>query len=189
MAGLEKLDLPQLALVVEFFDIEIFAGVNDCLHHHILEPGFLCELDDLAAILDRRGHRHRAGHVFAGLQCLDRLRGVIRNGRVDMHRIDLGIAQQLIIVGIAFLDPEGVLNGLQFLRVALADGHQVGVGMRLIDGNKFGAEAEADDRKVDFFMRHEWDENWKTREIEISQNDGRLFQREEVGFDFGEFLR
>ena len=63
------------------------------------------------------------------------------------------IAQQVVVIGEAFRDPERVLNGFQFLRIALANRDEIGVGMRLIDGNEFGAESEADDRDI-YFFRH-----------------------------------
>ena len=39
MAGLEELDLAQLALVVELLDEEELAGVDHGFHHHVLQAG------------------------------------------------------------------------------------------------------------------------------------------------------
>jgi hypothetical protein len=55
--------------------------------------GLLRELDDLFAVGDRGRHRHGAGDVLASLEGLDRLRGVIGDRGVDVHRVDFRIAE------------------------------------------------------------------------------------------------
>ena len=67
-----------------------------------------------------------------------------------MDRVDLGIPEEFVVIGVALRNAEGVLDGLEFLRVALADREEIGVGVSLIDRNELGAEAESDDGEVDF---------------------------------------
>ena len=92
--------------------------------------------------------------MFAGFESLDGLLGVIGDRGVDMDRVDLGIAEEFVVIGVALRNAEGVLDGLEFLRVALADREEIGVGVGLIDRNELGTEAEADDGDIDFL--HEW---------------------------------
>ena len=151
VARLEKLDFAEVAAVVEFFDVEVFAGVNDRLHHHVVEASFFGEIDDAFAIGDGGRHRDGAGDVFAGFERFDGLLGVVGDRRVDVNGVDVGILEELVVIGVAARNAEGVLNGFKFLRVALADGEQVGVGVRLVNRNKLGAETKADDGDVEFF--------------------------------------
>ncbi len=67
--------------------------------------------------------------------------GVLVDGCVDMHRVDLGIFQQFIVVGIAFLNTEGITDRVEFVFAALADRGHVRVGVALVDRNEFRAEA------------------------------------------------
>ena len=87
------LQFAQLALVVQFLDEQKFAAVDDRLGHHVLEAGFVDSFAKLLAFLDGRRHRHGAHHVFAGSQGLDRLRGVIGDGGVDVDGINLRVLQ------------------------------------------------------------------------------------------------
>ena len=101
----QELKPAQLAFVVQFLDEQVFAAVNDGLHHHVDFAALALGLDDLAAFVDRCAHRDGASDVLAGLQGLDRHPGVVGDRRVDMDRIDVGVFQELAIVGIAGLDP------------------------------------------------------------------------------------
>src|SRR5436309_2853076 len=68
-----------------------------------------------------------------------------------MHRVDFRVAQELIVIGVAFRDRKGVLDRLQLFWIALADCDQVRVRMRLVDRNEFSPKPEADDGDVDAF--------------------------------------
>ena len=89
--------------------------------------------------------------MFAGFEGLDGLLGVVGNRGVDVDGVDLRIAEEFVVIGVAFGNAEGLLDGFQFFGVALADGDEIGVGMGLKDRNEFGAETETDDGDVDFF--------------------------------------
>ena len=114
MGGLHVLDLAELALVVEFLDEQIFAGIDDRFGHHVFEACLADQANDLLGLLDRRRHRHGAHDVLAGLQRRDRLRGVIGNRAVDVDEIHVRIGQYLAEIGVAGADPEPVANLIQF---------------------------------------------------------------------------
>ena len=78
VAAAQELEPAQLALVVQLLDEEVLAAVDDRLHHHVDLAAGALGLDDLAALVDGRGHRHGAGDVLAGLQAP---RSTSRRGR------------------------------------------------------------------------------------------------------------
>ncbi len=154
VAGLQELDFAEFAATIELLHEEKLPRVNHRFHHHVFQAGLARELHDLLAVLDGGGHRHGAGDVFAGAQGLDGLRGVIGDGRVDVHGLDLRIGEQLVVVLITFFDSEVVGDFVELLAVALADGDETGVRMRLINGDELCAEAEPDDGDVDLAVAH-----------------------------------
>ena len=105
---------------------------DECAHLLVNEaPGLLksgiiafhvANLEPLAALLDDSFERERllevdadrlfAKHVLAGLQCLDGSRYVERVRRRDYHRVECGIGQHLIIIGIGFLWRMGMRHAL-----------------------------------------------------------------------------
>ena len=112
-------------------------------------PVSLHEVDDLLALVERGGHRHGAGDVFAGLERLDRLAAVIGNRRVDVNGMDVRIREQVLVGSVAFRDAELVADFIQLGLGPLADGIHVRIRMTLIDRDELGAETEADDGDVD----------------------------------------
>src|SRR5262245_39379097 len=71
MTAAEKLDSPQLTLVVELFRKQIFSTVDDSFHHHVGLVALSLRLDDLSALVDGSRRRDRTGHVLASLKCRD----------------------------------------------------------------------------------------------------------------------
>src|SRR5258708_37129811 len=67
MAAAEKLNPAEFALVIQFFDEEIFAAIDDRLHHHVNLARSSLGLDQLFAFFNGCGHWHRAGDVLARL--------------------------------------------------------------------------------------------------------------------------
>ncbi len=153
MTAAEELDAAQLTLVVEFFDEQILAAVDDGLHHHVDLADLTLELDDLAALVDRGAHGDGAGHVFAGLERGDRLRCVIGDRRVDVNGVYVGVLEQLVVAGVALGDFVAIADLVHFGLVAAADGVHLGVGMGLVNGDKLGSEAQPDDRHA-YFSGH-----------------------------------
>ena len=96
VAAAQELDPAELALVVQLLDEQVLAAVDDGLHHHVDLAALSLRLDDLTALVDRGGHRHRAGHVLAGSERGDRLRGVIGDRRVDVDGVDVRVGEQLL---------------------------------------------------------------------------------------------
>jgi len=84
---------------------------------------------------------------------------VIRDRGVDVDRVDIGIFEEFVVVGVAPWNAKSVLNGLQFLGIALADGEEMGVGVGLVDRNKFRTEAETDDGDIYFFAHEDWEKD------------------------------
>ena len=65
---LQILNATQFPLVEELLNKKKLTTVDHRLHHHIGQAGRFTELTNLAALFHRRGHRHGAGDVFAGLE-------------------------------------------------------------------------------------------------------------------------
>ena len=145
MAGLEELEFAQVPIVVEFLHVEEFTGVNHGFHHHVLHAAFRGKFDDGLAILHRGSHRNGTGHVLARAHGLQGRLGMMRDRGVDVNGIDIGIFKQLRVIGESLDDTVLVGDLVQVLLVALAQGHDLGVGMALIDRDELGSKAEAND--------------------------------------------
>ena len=158
VARLQELQLAQGTVLVELLHVEELAAEYDRLHHHVAEAGGVAELDDAFAVLDTGRHGHGAGDVFARFERGDRHRRVVGNRRVDMDEVDVGIFQQLGVVGVAAADPECVADPVEAAAVALADREHVGVRVPLINRDELGAEPEADDGCTK--RRHEYRKGW-----------------------------
>ena len=130
------------------------AAVDDRLGHHVLEARPADQIADLAALVDRRGHRHGTQDVLAGPQRRDRHPGVVRDGRVDVDEIDVRVRQHVVVVRVPLLDAEGIGDAVQLRSISPADGEHVRVGMTLVDGDELGPETEAHDRHVELLVRH-----------------------------------
>ena len=144
MGSLHVLDLAEFALVAELLDEKVFAAVHDGLRHHVLEPGFTDEADDLLRLFETRRHRHGAHDVLARLQRRDRLRRVIGDRAVDVDEVDVRIGEQLAEVGVAPGDLKPVADLVQPALRPLADRRDFGFRMRLIDGDELRTEAKPD---------------------------------------------
>ena len=78
-----------------------------------------------------------------------------------MDGVDLGIFQEFVVVDVALLDAEPFGDPLQFVLVTAADGDEVEVGVRLVDGDELGAEAQSHDGDVEDVFAH--DDNFTSR--------------------------
>lgn len=72
-----------------------------------------------------------------------------------MDGIDVGVLEQIVKIGITFIDAKRVADGIQFGLGALADRIHIGVWVLLINGNEFGAETEPNDGDVNFTLVHD----------------------------------
>jgi len=61
----------------------------------------------------------------------------MRNRRIDMHRIHIRIAKQLIKTGISLGHPKLIAHALQALRIPLADRIHLRIRMRLKNLDEF----------------------------------------------------
>ena len=136
------------------FDEQIFAAVDHGLHHHVDLAALALQLDDLAAFIDRRRRRDRAGDVLAGLQRGDRLRRMIGNRRVDVDGIDVRIGEERVVVGVARLDAEPIAARVELLPIAAADRIHFGIRMALINRDEFRAKAQTDDCHTNLPVTH-----------------------------------
>jgi hypothetical protein len=150
MAATQELDAPQFAFLVQLLGEQILPAVDDGLHHHVDLAALPLRLDDAPAFVDGRRRGHGARHVLAGLERRDRLRGVIRDGRVDMHGVDIRVCQQVFVARIPCRDPELLAAGVELFPVATADAVHLGIRVSLVDGNELGAEAQTHDRHSHF---------------------------------------
>ena len=104
--------------------------------------------DVIHALVDARGHRHRAANVLAGLQRRDALPAVVGNRRVDVHHVHIRILDQLLEIRVALFNPEGVSHGVQLVLRPLANRVHIRLRMPLVDGNELRPKAESDDGDV-----------------------------------------
>ena len=88
--------------------------------------------------------------MLAGLQGLDGHPAVVGDGRVDVDEVDVFVRQDLLVLGVALGDAELVADGVEFLLVATADRLDAAEGMALVDGDEFGAKAQAHHRHPEF---------------------------------------
>jgi hypothetical protein len=79
---------------------------------------------------------------------------MIGDRRIDVHRIDIRILQQLAIIGVTVFHPKGIANRVQLFGRALANGVHVGVRMPLVDGDEFRAKTESDNGDIDATLTH-----------------------------------
>ena len=114
-----------------------------------LRPVRFASFHDLAAVGDVRGHRHGAGHVFAGLERRKAHPGVVRNRGVDVNDIDVAVLEQCSKIRVTLLDAKVFSDGVELFLVALADRVAVGVWVLLPQRDELGPEAEPDDGDVD----------------------------------------
>ena len=137
---------PELALVVQLLHEQVLAAVDDRLHHHVDLAALALRLDDLPALVDGRRHRHGARDVLAGLERRDRLRRVVGDRRVDVHRVDVRVAQQLLV---ARCSASRCRTGRRTASSSAWSRRQMAYisafGMVLVDRNELGAEPEPDD--------------------------------------------
>jgi len=80
MRGLDELQLAEFTGVEQLLHVEILAGVDHGLGHHVLKAGLLHEIDDLLALGEIGRHGHRAAHMLASLERGDGLPAVIGDG-------------------------------------------------------------------------------------------------------------
>src|SRR5258708_5856520 len=106
MTAAEKLKPAEFALVAQFLDEKILAAIDDRLHHHVNPARSSLGLDQLFAFLNGGGHWHRAGDVLARFESGETLSGMIGNWRVDVYGVNVGILEQLVVIGEAVFNPE-----------------------------------------------------------------------------------
>ena len=90
--------------------------------------------------------------MLARLERLDGLRGMVGNGRIDVHGVDLVVLEQLLEMAVADLDAEGVPDRVELAPGPLADRIHVGMRVPLVDGDELGAESQAHDGHVDLVV-------------------------------------
>ena len=151
VAGFEKLEFAEFAIVIEFLHVKELPGVDDRFHHHVVEAGFSAQFDDGLAVFLRGRHRDGASDVLAGFESGDGLFGVVRNRRIDVDRINLGVCEKLFVVSVTFFDSKLVADFIEGGFSALADRRHFGVRVALVNGNEFGTKSEAYDSDTGIF--------------------------------------
>ena len=75
--------------------------------------------------------------------------------RVDVHRIDIRVLQQLLVrrVSLRQLDAKLIANLIKRIVAPLANGRDASTWVFLINGNELGSKAESDEGYVDL-VRH-----------------------------------
>src|SRR5688500_172134 len=72
-----------------------------------------------------------------------------------MDGVNVGIFEEIVEIGVTFLDAERVADVIQLFLRALANGVHVGVGMLLINGDEFGPEPQPNDGDVNLTLAHD----------------------------------
>ena len=98
-------------------------------HAHIVAPR---RFHDAAHVNRRGGQRLFDEHVDAALGAFHGYIGVGEVGRYDRHRVGLHHVEHGAIVGIDFLHPEFFGERLGFSQVQIADGHELGLWVFLV---------------------------------------------------------
>jgi hypothetical protein len=80
---------------------------------------------------------------------------VVGDGAVDVDRVDVGVLQQVVEVGVPLVDLVAVAHLVHFRLVAAADGVHLGVGVVLVDRDELRPEAQSDDRDA-HLAGHGW---------------------------------
>ena len=88
--------------------------------------------------------------MLAGAERGDRLRGVQVDGGIDVHRVDVRVAQEILEALVALLHAESLAHRIQLVLRALANGVHVRLGVALVNGDELGSESETDDGDVEF---------------------------------------
>ena len=92
-----------------------------------------------------------AGAMLAGVQHLDGLLGVQRNGRDQVDGVHLGVGQDLLKAAVQLIDAEVVGCVFQHLGVGVVQTDAADVRMLLVNAGEGSAKAQADQSDVDFF--------------------------------------
>jgi hypothetical protein len=71
--------------------------------------------------------------------------GVIGDGGVEVDGVDVGISEDICVVGVAFFDAIFVADFIERGFGALANGGHFCLGVTLVDGDEFGSESKSDD--------------------------------------------
>jgi hypothetical protein len=153
MRPAQKLEPAERPVLEEILDVQELTGVDDRLHHHVVLARLPHGRDDRPAFLERRGHRHRAGHMFARPKRGDGLLRVIRNRGVDVHRVDVRILEHRGEVRVAAGDAETVGCLVERGLGPLAYGDEFGVRMGLVDRHELRPEPESCDGHP-YWLRH-----------------------------------
>ena len=80
------------------------------------------------------------------LSSTHRLQGcfrMVRNGSINMDRVNFWIGKQLRIIGESLADIIMISDLIQIFLISLAKSHNLRIRMALINRNEFGPEAES----------------------------------------------
>ena len=69
---------------------------------------------------------------------------MVRDGSINMDRINFRIGKQLSIISEPLCDIILISDLIQAILISLTKSHDLRVGMALINGNEFGTKAESD---------------------------------------------
>ncbi len=109
-------------------------------------------LDDLIAVGDGRGHGFFQQHMLPGSQSIDRDLAMVVDVRRNADHIDIGIGQQLVIVGIAFFDAQSVGDFGQSFGASSTQSRQFDIRhFSQVIGMYFAEPAQANDAPADAF--------------------------------------
>ncbi len=151
---LHQVDSPEGSLVRHLLRLHVFRREEQLLGVEQQHARLGARVDHRVGFLERDTQRLFANDVLAGFGGVDRDLRVQAVGRGDRDQLDLGIAQQIVIIAVRVRD--AVALG-EIRRVAFGrrrDRHQLGLFRDRFHGarNAIGLEARADD--ADSYFGH-----------------------------------
>ena len=79
---------------------------------------------------------------------------MVRNGRIYVNRIDLGIFEQFFVIGKSFGNPVLVGNFIKAILIPLTNSYDLRIWVALVNGNELGSKTETDNGNSGIFNTH-----------------------------------
>src|ERR1035437_2659148 len=115
--------------------------------HQFREHGWSGVIVDAGLTAHR--HRHGTGDVLASAQGCDRMLGMVRDWRIDVHSVEFGVCDHVLETRESTLYAEGLPNAVEGFLASLADRIHSRIGVVTVDRNELGTKAQTRDSHVD----------------------------------------
>ena len=79
---------------------------------------------------------------------------MVRNGRIYVNSIDLGIFEQFFVIGKSFGNPVLIGNFIKAILIPLTNSYDLRIWVALVNGNELGSKTETDNGNSGIFNTH-----------------------------------